>query len=131
MWNPTTGHVSPQYHVVFHDDFMTVLYIVAGMVPPNWADLVKQSSEIATPKNIDLADSWVKGQSKMGAIDLINNPVAVVFDHRDTRGPGYTPVKTLNPVVNCEGDGSYGDCSALPGYGRVENPAKADSWLVL
>ena len=67
----------------------------------------------------------------MGVIDLINNPVAVVFDHRDTRGPGYTPVKTLNPVVNCEGDGSYGDCSALPGYGRVENPAEADSWLVL
>ena len=27
VWNPTTGRVSPQYHVVFNDDFMTVPYM--------------------------------------------------------------------------------------------------------
>ena len=30
VWNPTTGRVSPQYHVVFDDDFSTVPYMEAG-----------------------------------------------------------------------------------------------------
>ena len=56
VWNPTTGHVSPQYHVVFDDDFTTVSYVEAGTVPPNWVDLVKRSSEKATPDEVTLAD---------------------------------------------------------------------------
>ena len=32
---PRTGHVSPQYHVVFDDNFMTVTHMLAGTVPPN------------------------------------------------------------------------------------------------
>ena len=35
VWNPTTGYVSPQYHVVFDDDFTMVPYMAAGTVPPN------------------------------------------------------------------------------------------------
>ena len=35
VWNPTTGQVSPQYHVVFDDDFSTVPYMEAGTVPPH------------------------------------------------------------------------------------------------
>jgi hypothetical protein len=27
LYNPSTGHVSPQYHVVFDDDFTTVPYM--------------------------------------------------------------------------------------------------------
>jgi hypothetical protein len=34
--NPSTGHVSPQYHVVFDDDFTTVPDMEAGTIPPNW-----------------------------------------------------------------------------------------------
>ena len=33
--NPRTGHVSPQYHMVFDDDFNTVPHMLAGTVPPN------------------------------------------------------------------------------------------------
>ena len=33
VWNPTTGHVSPQYHVVFDDDFTTVPYMASGTIP--------------------------------------------------------------------------------------------------
>ena len=34
--NLQTGHVSPQYHLVFDDDFTTVEYIESGNEPPNW-----------------------------------------------------------------------------------------------
>jgi hypothetical protein len=44
--NPRTGHVSPQFHVVFNDDFTTVQYLCTGMVPPHWADLVCSSAMI-------------------------------------------------------------------------------------
>ncbi len=35
VYNPSTGHVSPQYHVVFDNDFTTVLYMEAGTIPPH------------------------------------------------------------------------------------------------
>ena len=38
--NPSTLHVSPQYHVVFDDNFSTVSSMVNGEVPENWLDLV-------------------------------------------------------------------------------------------
>ncbi len=34
VYNPSNGHVSPQYHVVFDDEFTTVPYMEAGMIPP-------------------------------------------------------------------------------------------------
>jgi hypothetical protein len=40
VYNPYTGHISPQYHVVFDDDFTTVPYMEAGMIPPHWSDLL-------------------------------------------------------------------------------------------
>jgi len=45
---PSTGRVSPQYHVVFYDEFSTVSYMEKGTIPPNWADLVQYSSELTT-----------------------------------------------------------------------------------
>jgi hypothetical protein len=35
VYNPSTGHVSPLYHVVFDDDFTMVPYMEAGMIPPH------------------------------------------------------------------------------------------------
>jgi hypothetical protein len=43
--NPRTGHVSPQFHVVFDDFFSTVPYMAKGEVPPHWASLVETSRE--------------------------------------------------------------------------------------
>ena len=37
--NLTTGHVSPQYHIVFDDDFTTVENLRLGTVPTNWTEL--------------------------------------------------------------------------------------------
>ena len=44
--NPRTGHVSPQFHVVYDDNFTTVPYLRTGTVPPHWADLVRESSDL-------------------------------------------------------------------------------------
>jgi hypothetical protein len=33
--NLATGHVSPQFHMVFDDDFTTISHLKLGMVPTN------------------------------------------------------------------------------------------------
>ena len=43
--NPRTGHVSPQFHVIFDDKFSTVPFLIKGEVPPNWEKLVRESSQ--------------------------------------------------------------------------------------
>eukprot|EP00957_Ditylum_brightwellii_P073539 5587614-Ditylum_brightwellii.AAC.1 len=40
-----TGHVSPQCHVVFDDEFSTVPYLQSSEPPPNWIDLVQNHTE--------------------------------------------------------------------------------------
>ena len=44
--NPRTGHVSPQFHVVYDDDFTTVPYLRSVYVPPHWAQLIEASSHL-------------------------------------------------------------------------------------
>jgi hypothetical protein len=41
--NPRTGHVSPQFHAVYDDDFTAVPYLHNATVPPHWVELVKAS----------------------------------------------------------------------------------------
>ena len=55
--NPETGHVSPQFHVVFDDKFSTVPFMREATIPPNWTNLVHRSQSGA-PYNIDLKDTW-------------------------------------------------------------------------
>jgi hypothetical protein len=40
VFNPCTGRVSPQYHIIFDDTFLTIPYMDAGTVPPHWEDLL-------------------------------------------------------------------------------------------
>jgi hypothetical protein len=44
--NPQTGHVSPQFHVVFDDGLTTVPYLWTATFAPHWAELVCTSSKI-------------------------------------------------------------------------------------
>jgi hypothetical protein len=67
--NPRTGHISPQYHVVFDEDFTIVPFMSSGTVPPNWAELVKLSTECATYENYKLSDSWTSEWQVPGADD--------------------------------------------------------------
>jgi hypothetical protein len=59
VFNPRIGHVSPQFHVVFDDTFSTIPYTEKHEVPPNWADLVKKSTEKVTDEDYDLARMWL------------------------------------------------------------------------
>ena len=130
VWNPTTGRVSPQFHVVFDDDFSTVPSMVSGTIPPNWGELLKHSSEMATPKDVNLADTWLYGQSEEGASDQLTDPFAVVVDHHDSQkatNPGQNPVSHTNPISLSEGDGSPGISSPLPEHDQL-NHAAADSF---
>ncbi len=56
--NPKTGLVSPQFHVVFDDDFSTVPHLRKGTVPPNWEKLVSGSGERSTDEFFDLQHTW-------------------------------------------------------------------------
>ena len=38
VMNPKTGIVSPQFHLLFDDNFETVPHLRAGTVPENWAN---------------------------------------------------------------------------------------------
>ena len=57
--NPKTGHVSPQYHIIFDDNFTTVPYMNEHQVPPNWSNLVANSRELVTDEQFDLAKTWL------------------------------------------------------------------------
>jgi hypothetical protein len=59
--NPRTGHVLPQFHVVFDDLFTTVPYMNKNKIPPNWAYLVKKSSEHLIDKihDVPVANTWL------------------------------------------------------------------------
>ena len=82
LWNPTTGGVSPQYHVVIDDDLSTMTYMKHRTLPPNWEDIVKYSSEKATTKDVNLADTWMNCQSTEGAMEHLSDPFAIVTDHK-------------------------------------------------
>ena len=45
VMNPKTGHVSPQFHLVFDDEFTTISHKRNVTVTSNWYDLVDQSLE--------------------------------------------------------------------------------------
>ena len=60
--NPKTGLLSPQYHVVYYDQFSTVHHMRDLTVPPNWAQLVQSSSELVTTEQYDFTKTWFEGQ---------------------------------------------------------------------
>jgi hypothetical protein len=45
--NPHMGHVLPQFHVLYDDDFTTVPYLCTATVPNHWAKLLRAFSKIA------------------------------------------------------------------------------------
>ena len=57
--NPATGHVSPQFHVVFDDEVSTVPFMREGTITPNWEYLVQCRSQSGAPDNIDLKETWL------------------------------------------------------------------------
>ena len=54
--NTETGHLSPQFHVVFDDEFYTVPFMRKVKIPLNWTDLVQCISQRGELDYIDLRD---------------------------------------------------------------------------
>ena len=48
--NPSTGHVSPQFHVVLDDEFSTIPFMKEVTIPLNWTDLGQRSSHGDSPE---------------------------------------------------------------------------------
>jgi len=97
VFNPRTGQVSPQYHVVFDDTFSTVPYMDAGTEPSHWHDLLKYSSEKATDEDFDLTEEWMNMVDKMPdqvpmptATANITDPFIVVSEGQPTTHPAGT-----------------------------------------
>ena len=79
----STGKISPQYHVVFDDEFSTVPYMEKGTIPPHWNNLVKHSSEMATKEDFLIAETWLQSNHDTDLKPTDNqvvNPYAVVSD---------------------------------------------------
>ena len=49
-----------------------------GTIPPNWENLFKYSSEMATAQDIDLADTCLQGKCNKRASDQISGPFVIV-----------------------------------------------------
>ena len=94
--NPRTGHVSPQYHVVFDDLFTTVAYMKKSEVPPNWTELVHKSERV-TDEDYDLAKTWLFPDAESGDIAMqpTGGPSIVPTDATD----GTSNVPTNNPTT--------------------------------
>ena len=60
--NPKTGLVSPQFHLLFDENFETVPHICAVTVPENWADLVNNSREKSTEGFYNTTKIWFDGE---------------------------------------------------------------------
>jgi hypothetical protein len=56
--NLSTGHVSPQYHLVYDDRFTTVPCLQLGTVPTNWPDLYSNNRKLITDENFQLSKDW-------------------------------------------------------------------------
>ena len=82
--NPATGHVSPQFHVVFDDSFSTVESMRNGTVPKNWQDLVSKASECSTPEDFSLAHIWFRQNINNPDDPLSGNAEMLDTEHADS-----------------------------------------------
>ena len=60
--NNRTGHVSPQYHVVFDNTFSTVEHTGKGTDLGNWKKLLEEQSELATQETINISKEWHRNE---------------------------------------------------------------------
>ena len=132
VFNPTTGRVSPQYHVVFDDDFTTVPYMERGELPPNWADLCQHSYESSTDESVDLALEWLAGQEITndvveegytssgqpivmgGASTRISDPFAVLPDQHPATSASTSPNVNSTLETVSEGESEHSSSQSSP-----------------
>ena len=55
----STGLISPQFHVIYDDEFTTVDYLDSDKSPPNWVALAEHALEHSTPAQQQLSYEWL------------------------------------------------------------------------
>ena len=119
--NLKTGLVSPQFHVVFDDEFTTVPYLTSSAtVPPNWPALNEHSTEQATNEEKALTNEWL--HPPLEDDNSTANPNDMV--------PSTNAVSRENSTTNeLAPDAPRPAIMAAPGGAASEPPATVDPQL--
>lgn len=74
--NLRTGHVSPQFHVIFDDDFTTVDALANDSEQDNWVFLCKTQAELDAAHDVDNDETWHFTSPAEIVLDININEVA-------------------------------------------------------
>jgi hypothetical protein len=98
--NSRTGHILPQFHDVFDDDFTTVEYFQKMTVPPHWAELVRYSTEIQlyTEHQAITWQSLAELEKEVG--DFLHKQMATAPSTRGLAGVNLEPPQPWHNVQN-------------------------------
>ena len=58
--NPVTGHVSPQYHVVYDKTFSTVSHMRDETMPPTWDEMCKKIIRVSNQRRVRFSGAMVQ-----------------------------------------------------------------------
>jgi hypothetical protein len=100
--NPRTGHVSPQFHVVYDDHFTTVPFMEKNEVPLHWAKLVENSCEKVTEEHYELAKTWLFPDAEPGDISMPEQNQNVSLPDRKTINHNFSqnlPSTEIQPPI--------------------------------
>ena len=64
--NISTGHVSPQFYIVFDVTFSTVPSLKNGPITASWKFICENNRELATYEDFNFADLWSKFEWESG-----------------------------------------------------------------
>eukprot|EP00957_Ditylum_brightwellii_P137187 10459492-Ditylum_brightwellii.AAC.1 len=82
VFNPRTGHVSPQFHVVFDDTIPTVPHLRSGTVPALWKELVELNGAVL--KGTFSESSWELPDEASTMPSLLQKPSNDANANEDT-----------------------------------------------
>lgn len=125
--NLRTGHVSPQFHVVFDDDFTTVEALASNSDPDNWEFLCKAKIELDEANQVENSDLWHFDATDSATVDLnINEMATSILLPTNASSP---PVSSISVEVTHPQDSTMSS-EASEGVGSSANEgASSDSVL--
>ena len=60
LLNLNSGMDSPQFHVMYNNEFMTIPYLTSDTPPPTWTNLLKHSFECSTDDQEEFSYQWLQ-----------------------------------------------------------------------
>ncbi len=113
--NLSTGLVSPQYHVVYDDDFTTVDSLKLRTVPTYWPDLYQNNSELVTVVPFQLPSEWNQTLQMQNSINWLSHTLESEVTNLTT--PFDTEGESLPSPLSSKGvsNTSKGECSTSEG----------------